>query len=147
VTLIYADTSALLRAYFVDEPDHAALRALLLEGEEPVVSSELARVEFAAAIGRVRKARRLRRWRDLLARFDADCQEEGPIALVRLRPDIVLPVAYRLVVEHALRTLDALHLAVALEEGPRLAGGGDMVFVTRDAEQAAAARAMGLVVR
>ena len=50
MTLLYADTSALVRAYFEDEPDHAPLRERLLEGGEPVVTSELARVELASAI-------------------------------------------------------------------------------------------------
>lgn len=147
MSLLYADTSALLRAYFADEPEHAELRAMLLEGEEPVVTTELTRVELASAVRAAASAGRFRRWRALLARIDADCGEDGPIALLRLRPEAILPAAYRLVLEHRLRTLDALHLAVALEECPALAGGEDVVFVTRDGQQAAAAEAVGLPVR
>lgn len=147
MTLLYADTSALLRAYFADEPEHSELRAMLLEGEEPVVTTELTRVELASAVRAAATAGRFRRWSGLLARIDADCQEDGPIALLRLRPEVVLPAAYRLVLEHRLRTLDALHLAVALEECPALAGGEDVAFVTRDGDQAAAAEAVGLLVR
>lgn len=147
MSLLYADTSALIRAYFTDEPDHAELRGLLLEGDEPVVTSELARVELASAVRAAARAGRLRRWRALLFRFDADCQEEGPIALLRLRAEAVLPTAHRLVLDHRLRTLDALHLAVALEECPALAGGEEVVFVTRDDDQSAAARALGFTLR
>ncbi len=50
MTIFYADTSALVRALFVDEPDHVELRRLLLEGETPVVTSELTRVELASAV-------------------------------------------------------------------------------------------------
>lgn len=147
MSLVYADTSALLRAYFADEPDHAGLRAMLLEGGEPVVTSELARMELASAVRAAATAGRLRRWRGVLARFDADCQDDGPIALLRLRPEVVLPTAYELVLKHRVRTLDALHLAAAVEECPALAPGEAVVFVTRDANQAATAVALGLVGR
>ncbi len=147
MSLLYADPSALVRAYFADEPDHASLRSLLLEGAEPVVTSELARVELASAVRAASRAGRLRKWRGLLARIDADCGEEGPLTLLALRPAVVLEPAYRLVLEHRLRTLDAVHLAVALAECPALADGEEVVFVTRDEEQAAAAAAVGLAVR
>ena len=144
MSLLYADTSALLRAYFVDEPEHEELRGMLLDGEEPVVTSELARVEMGSAIRAAARGGRLRRWKALLARFDADCQEDGPIALLRLRSELVFPSAYRLVLEHRMRTLDALHLAVAIEECPAVAGDEEVVFVTRDADQGVAAAAAGL---
>jgi predicted nucleic acid-binding protein len=144
VTVLYADPSAIIRAYFADEPDHDELRALLLESGEAVVTSELARVELASAVRAAARAARLRRWRGLLARLDADCGEEGPLTLLAMRPAVVLGPAYRLVLEYRLRTLDAIHLAVALEEGPALAGGEEVVLVTRDEAQAEAAAALGL---
>ncbi|MGH2747905.1 MAG: type II toxin-antitoxin system VapC family toxin [Actinomycetota bacterium] len=147
MSLLYADSSALIRAYFADEADHTDLRNMLLEGDEPVVTSELSRVELASAIRAAARGGRLRRWRLVLARIDADCQEDGPVALLRLRPEVVLPVAYALVIERRLRTLDAIHLAVAAEECPALAGDDDVVFVTRDHDQAAAASALGFVRR
>jgi predicted nucleic acid-binding protein len=147
VSLIYADSSALVRAYFPDEPDHAELRTLLLEGSEPVVTSEIARLELASAARAASIDGRLPRWSELLARFDADLAEGGSIGPIGLRPDLILPAAYRLVVEHRLRTLDAIHLAVCVEECPAFAGDDDIVFVTRDKGQAAAARALGLTTR
>lgn len=144
MTLLYADTSAIVRAYFPDEDDHAALRALILEGEEPVVTSEIARVEIASAVTAAARAKRLRRPDAFVDRFDADTAEDGPIALLRFDGG-VLARAHRLVVEEKLRTLDAIHLAVALDELPRL-GGKDIAIVTRDIRQAAAAKRNALAV-
>jgi len=144
VSLIYADSSALVRAYFPDEPDHADMRTLLLEGNEPVVTSEIARLELASAARAASSGGRMSRWSELLARIDLDLTEGGPIGPIGLRPDLILPAAYRLVVEHRLRTLDAIHLAVCVEECPAFAGDDTIIFVTRDREQAAAARALGL---
>ena len=147
MSLLYADTSALICAYFADEPDHTELREALLEGDDPVVTCEIARVELASAVRAAARGGRLRRWRDVLARFDADCQEEGSIMLLRLRSESVLPAARRLVLQHQVRTLDALHVAVAVTECPSLAGDDDVVFVTRDADQAKAVEALGFAVR
>lgn len=63
-----------------------------------------------------------------------------------MRPRRTLDTARRLVLTQRLRTLDAIHLAVALEEGRALAGDDPFVFVTRDGYQAAAAAALGLTV-
>jgi hypothetical protein len=79
-----------------------------------------------------------------LERFDADCSNHGPIALLRLDAARVFPLAYRLLTEHDLRTFDALHLAVASTSATALAGGDSVVLVTRDERQAAAAATMGL---
>jgi hypothetical protein len=147
LTLLYADPSALIRAYFSDEPDHERLRMLLLEGDQAVVTSEVARLELASATTAAARGGRLRRPERLLARMDLDCAQGGPIALIRLRPEVVFPAAYRLVRDHRLRTLDSLHLAVALEECPALARDDEVVFVTRDRDQAAAASALGLVLQ
>ncbi|MGH8886573.1 MAG: hypothetical protein ACRDYX_15630 [Egibacteraceae bacterium] len=48
-----------------------------------------------------------------------------------------------LLLRHALRTLDALHLAIAEHEGQRLASGEPLVFVTRDQGQQDTAKALG----
>lgn len=146
VALYYADTSALVRAYFADEVDHSLLRELLLEDGNPVVTSEITRVEIASAVRAASSGGRLRRWRALLARIDADCGAGGPVMLLALRLDLVLPAARSLVLDHGLRTLDALHLAVAIEQCPILVDDGEITFVTRDRVQAAAAEALGFLV-
>lgn len=140
----YADTSALVGAYLANEAGHTMLRALLLEGDRPVVTSELTRVEFASAVTTAGRAGRLRRPMVLLDRFDRDCSGNGPVTLLTLNPATVLPLARRLVREHTVRTLDAIHLAVALTDAVELAAGEPVSMVTRDRAQAAAAESLGL---
>lgn len=120
---------------------------MFFDGHERVVSSEIARVEMASAVMAAERSGRLPRWRELLATIDDDCTGRGPIALLELRPEVIMPTVYRLVTDHRLRTLDAIHLAVALEECPRVSAGERVEFVTRDRDQATAARALGLRVR
>lgn len=147
MTVLYADTSALVRAYLQDEPDHAQVRAVLLEGADPVVSSELARVEFASAVRAAGRTARIAEQQQLLDLFDVDCKADGPIKLLTLSPEAILPSAHRLVLDYHLRTLDAIHLAVALRHRDQVAEIAEFAFVTRDAEQATAAAALGLEVR
>jgi uncharacterized protein len=149
VTLLYADTSALVRCWLPDEDrsDSEHLRRLLLEGEDPVVTSELTRLEVASAVHAAVRAGRLRRADGVLRRADRDWGVEGPVALLALRPAEVLPAARQIVLDHPVRTLDALHLAVATTTAAELAAGDPVEFVTRDARQADAAKALGLPVR
>lgn len=147
MTLFYADSSALVRAYFADEPDHAELRSLLLEQREPVVTSEITRLELASAVRAASVAGRISRVKELLARIDGDLAEDGGLIAIDLRADVIFPTAYRLILEHRLRPLDAIHVAVCTEDCPALAGDDEIIFVTRDANQAKAARALGLNVR
>jgi uncharacterized protein len=146
MTLRYVDTSALVRCYFPDEPEHDELRALLLDGSEPVVTSELTRLELASAAYAAHRAGRLPDPAELLAVVDLDCGEDGPIALLRMQPDVVFEPAGALVAHHALRSLDALHLAVARSTAADLAAGEPVVLVTRNRRQAAAAAALGMPV-
>jgi hypothetical protein len=53
-------------------------------------------------------------------------------------------LARKLVLDHPLRTLDAIHLATALIEATAFAGGDEVAMVTRDQRQATAAKACGL---
>ncbi|MGH3665378.1 MAG: type II toxin-antitoxin system VapC family toxin [Egibacteraceae bacterium] len=147
MTLRYVDTSALVRAYLVDEPDHVALSHLLFDSVDAVVTSELALLEFSAAAARAHRAGRIPSAEPLRQRFADDCRPGGAILLLQLRVREVLRRANTLVRAHPLRTLDALHLAVALEDARPLAVGDALLFVTRDREQAAAAAACGLRVQ
>lgn len=146
MTLVYADPSAIARAYFPDEPDHHALRSMLLESEEMVVTSELTRVELARAVRAAARAGRVMRWQELLGQIEAGFGGDGLLRLIAFRRELVVDAAHALVLAHRLGTLDAIHLAVALRECPPLADGENIVFVTRDEEQAAAAAALGLTV-
>lgn len=145
--MLYADSSALVRAYFEDEDDHRVLRDLLLESGERVVTSELARIELASAIQSADRAGRIRDAQALEQSIEVDFDVGGPLILLDLDARVTLPTAHKLVREHRLRTLDAIHLAVALEDAPAYAGADEVVLVTRDADQAAAAQALGLAVR
>ncbi|MDP9644279.1 putative nucleic acid-binding protein [Actinopolyspora lacussalsi] len=147
MTLLYADTSSLIRAYLADEAEHAEFRELLLEGELPVVTSELTRVEFASAVSAAQRGNRVEISSHVINRFDWDCGEEGVITPLRLNPGLLLPRAKELVIGYAIRTLDAIHLAAALEQAAPLAAGDDLVIVTRDTRQAAVATEKGLFVR
>jgi predicted nucleic acid-binding protein len=135
----FVDTSALARVYLEDEPDSSGLRTLLLDSREAVVASELARVELARSAKGAERSGRLASATILLERIDADLND--PIGVIDLEPSTVLPSARELVLEHRLGTLDAIHLAVALELRDELEDG--VVFITRDADQAAAAKALG----
>jgi predicted nucleic acid-binding protein len=147
MSLLYADSSALLRAYFADEDEHLELRSLLLEAHEQVVTSEITRLELASAVRSAYSAGRVARSRDLLGRIEGDLADDGPISPIELRADVILPAAYRFILEHRLRLLDAIHLAVCVEDCPGISGGDEVVFVTRESDQAKAARALGLEVR
>ena len=137
--VLFADTSALARVYLEDEPDARTLRTLLLDSDEAVVVSELVRVELARSAKGAERAGRLTSAAMMLDLVDDDL--DGPITVVDLDPPEILPSARELVLEHRLGTLDAIHLAVAVDF--RDTGPDEVVFVTRDADQAAAAKALG----
>lgn len=147
MNVLYGDPSAIVGAYFSDEDGHAALREMLLLGDEPVVMSEIGRIEITSAIVAARRADRIPDSAQVLARFEADCRPGGPLKLLALRSSKVMERARQLVVDHPLRALDAIHLAVALEDGLALAGDDGLTFVTRGQQQADAARAVGFRVR
>jgi predicted nucleic acid-binding protein len=141
MALLYADTSALARLYLRDEPDSDELIELLLASSEPVITSELARTELARAVKSAERTGRILDADPILERIDAHLGTR--IALIELRATI-LPSARDLLLHHRLSTLDAIHLAVAIEEGEAL--GEPIVFVTRDGEQSIAASELGLEV-
>lgn len=145
MSLYYADTSALARAYLSDEDDHAALRELLLESDAPVLTSELATVELTAAMTAAERAKRIADATVVIRQIDADISGD-PVALVSLDPVTVLPLARRLIETHPLFAVDAIHLAVALADAPSYARGQPVTLVTCDLRQRAAGRAEGLLV-
>jgi len=141
--VLYADTSAITRAYLADEAEYVQLDALLHAAAQPILTSEIARVEFAGAAVRAARAGRIGSAHVLIRSFDSDCRPDASISLVPLDRDAVMGPAQQLAVAHGLRALDAIHLAVALVEAGR-AGSAPFAFLTRDDHQAAAARGEGL---
>ena len=145
--VLYADTSAVVGAYLSDEAEHVALKELLFSRVHSVLTSELTRVEFASAATAAMRLGRISDHLGLLRQFDHDTATGGHFGVIPLAPHRILPAARRLVLEnHPLRTLDAIHLAVALYEVSALTGGEPAVMVTRDRRQADVAKANGLSV-
>ncbi len=122
------DASALMKLVR-REDETAALRDWMsVRSEQPVISSELGRVEVLRAARRVGD-RASTEARAVVADLDL-------VPLDRAVQDLACDVA-----GPPLRTLDALHLASATQLGEDLAA-----FVTYDQRLAAAARTAGLVV-
>jgi uncharacterized protein len=130
VTLFYADASALVKLVR-DEAESDALRAYL-EGAD-LVSSELVLTEVPRA---VRRAAALDPDLPLDLLLDRTGQLLDAVALATL--DRALLAGAGALAEPALRALDAIHVATAIDLHPVDA------FVTYDERQAAAARLAGL---
>lgn len=141
MTTLYADSSALVRAYLGDEPGSTTLRHFLLESDELVVTSELSLLEVTRALCAAERSGRIPTGGKALEGVEADFSTGGPVLVIGLRANPVLRRARAVVLAHRVGTLDAIHLAVALEE--RSALDEPIVFVTRDDEQAIAARELG----
>ena len=120
---VYLDSSAIVRLA-VAEPESAALRRYL-RGRSPLVASALAKVEVGRALLPVGDSA-VRRGHEVLARLELLRVSDRVLALAeRLRP-------------FELRTLDAIHLATALQLE------GDLTrLVTYDRRLHAAASAAG----
>lgn len=120
--MIYLDTSAAAKA-LIDEDGSAAMRRAFADGT-PFVSSRLLAVELHALADR--------------RAISTDAAQEllDRVALVSLSDDTL---ARAVVLHSGLRTLDALHLATALEIGDALTS-----ILTFDLEFAAAAERFGL---
>ena len=130
MAFFYADASALVKL-LRDEPESDALRAFLANSD--IVSSELVLTEVPRAIRRA-AARDPRLALDILIERAGETLDA--IALLPLERDLLL-VAGALE-EPALRALDAIHVAAAVDLAP-IDG-----FVSYDERQAAAARLAGL---
>lgn len=144
--ITYTDPSAIMGVLLRDAPDHEELVRLLLYGDGPVLTSELATVEVASACMAAERGGRIDDGRRLTDGFRALCGPGGRIRLLDLAPTSVFAKACGLMQEHRLYALDAVHVAVALTEVVPLAAGEPVRFVTRDRTQAQAARALGFTV-
>ena len=130
MALFYADASALVKLVR-EEPESDVLRVFL--GDADLVSSELVLTEVPRAIRRA-VSRDPRLVLDLLMARAGEVVD----AVAVLPIDRALLLAAGALSEPALRALDAIHIASAVDLSP-LDG-----FVTYDERQAAAARLSGL---
>lgn len=130
MSLFYADASALVKLVR-DEPESPALRSFLADAD--LVSCELVLTEVPRAIRRAAA-------HDPLLPEDVLTVRTGELldAVALLPLDRALLVAAGALAEPALRALDAVHVAAAVDLSPLDA------FVTYDARQGAAARLAGL---
>lgn len=130
MAIFYADTSALVKLVR-DEPESKALRAFLADAD--LVSSDLIMTEVPRTVRRAVAD-------DPVLPRDLLLERAGALVeAIALRPvDRPLLAAAGALEEPALRALDAIHVASALDLHPVDA------FVTYDERQAAAARLAGM---
>jgi predicted nucleic acid-binding protein len=130
VALLYADASALVKLVR-DEPESEGLRAFLSGAD--LVSCELVLAELPRAIRRATAGDPRLPLRSLIARA---AELLDAVALLPLERSLL--AAAGALAEPALRALDAIHVAAALDLSPLDA------FVSYDERQSAAARLAGL---
>lgn len=142
--IVYLDSSIFARAYLPDEPGHHAARDLLNSDEFVLVSGTWTRVEVAAALSRAALGGRLDPGPAIKA-FDHDFAEDGRVTPLVWPQHRIEHAARAIAIEHRLRSLDALHLAVARLCIPALGvdTGEPQGFATRDGKQAEVAQAYG----
>jgi predicted nucleic acid-binding protein len=140
VTAAYVDTSALAK-WYLNEPRSEDFAAWVT-GQRTVGISRLTVVEFRCLLARRRRAREIaaRVERRIVAAFDDDVRR-GFVDVYPLddRHAIAAVEIMTALPRHPLRTLDALHLAIARETGAP-------ALVTADRIMAAAARSLGMEV-
>ena len=144
--IAYLDSSVLVRFYTHDEHGHEKAVALLEDPDVTRVTGKWTRIEVSGAL--IRAARSGRSDTDeegLLAALDADLDTTGRVAELTVAQEHVEEKALELVREHALRALDAWHLAVASLTVPALARPEqeEIGFASRDEDQATVAEKLG----
>lgn len=134
---IYADTSVLV-AFVFDEPDSDRVRDWFRRANQPIIVSDLARLEFPAVVTRSARTRRLDPSEASAALASFDWLAARSRSLRHDRADFA--AAEMLVRDFAtkLAAPDALHLASAKNVGAMLA--------TLDVRLAEAARGQGVKV-
>jgi len=142
--IVYLDSSVLARAYLADESAHADAVAMLEDPDLGLITGTWSRIEVSGELVRAARAGRGDE-KGLLSLLDADLATDGPVTVIAADREEVEAQALQLVREHAIRALDAWHLATAKLVLPRLVEPGEEVgFATRDQAQSVVASALGL---
>jgi uncharacterized protein len=142
--IVYLDSSVLARAYLADETGHKAAASLLEDPDTALITGTWTRIEVSGALVRAARAGRGDE-AGLLDLLDEDLRTDGPVTVVAADQAEVEQRALRLVREHAIRAMDAWHLAVAALTLPNLAEPGEEAgFATRDEAQSRVAASLGL---
>ena len=141
--IAYLDSSVLARAYLVDEDGHQEASALLADPDIATVTGTWTRIEVSGALVRAARTGRGDE-KGLLALLDADLA--GQVIVLGAPQDQVEQHALQLVRQHALRAMDAWHLAVAaIVVPPLLEPGEPRAFASRDEAQRQVAEELGFV--
>ena len=141
--IAYLDSSVLARAYLVDEDGHQEASAMLADPDIATVTGTWTRIEVSGALVRAARAGRGDE-KGLLALLDGDLA--GPVIVLGAPQDQVEQHALQLVRQHALRAMDAWHLAVAaIVVPPLLEPGEPRAFASRDEAQRQVAEELGFV--
>ena len=141
--IAYLDSSVLARAYLVDEEGHQQSSALLADPDIATVTGTWTRIEVSGVLVRAARAGRGDE-KGLVALLDGDLA--GPVIVLGAPQDQVEQRALQLVRQHALRAMDAWHLAVAaIVVPPMLAPGEPCAFASRDEAQRRVAAELGFV--
>jgi predicted nucleic acid-binding protein len=144
--IVYLDSSVLARSYLSDEDGHREAVALLNDPHVTNVTGTWTRIEVSGALVRAaRSGRNDSDEQELLALLDADLGAQGCVTELTVAQAATEEKTLGLVREHALRTLDAWHLAVASLTVPTLAAPEkeEVGFASRDDEQASVAEQLG----
>ena len=142
--IVYLDSSVLARAYLADEVGHAESNALLENADDvALVTGTWTRIEVSGALIRAARSGRIDA-KGLLDLLDADLAPDGPVTVLSAPQEEIEETALSLVREHAVRAMDAWHLAVALLTLPQLVESGEeLSFASRDTAQAKVAELLG----
>lgn len=141
--IVYLDSSVLARAYLADEVGHAESAALLENADVALVTGTWTRIEVSGALIRAARSGRIDA-KGLLDLLDADLAPDGPVTVLSPPQEEIEATALSLVREHAIRAMDAWHLAVASLTLPQLAESGEgLLFASRDTDQAEVAERLG----
>jgi predicted nucleic acid-binding protein len=139
--IAYLDSSILTRAYLVDEDGHEDAARLLHDPEIATVTGSWTRIEVSGALVRAARAGRGDE-QGLLELLDADLA--GPVVVLAAPQEQVEHDALKLVRDHALRAMDAWHLATAaITIPPLLEPHEPRAVASRDEAQRAVAEQLG----
>jgi uncharacterized protein len=144
--IVYLDSSVLARSYLHDEEGHLQAVALLENPDVMPVTGKWTRIEVSGALIRAARSDRSDTdEQDLLALLDADLAADGRVTELTVPQADVEERTLALMRQHALRTLDTWHLAVASLTVPALAEPEqeEIAFASRDEDQATVAEQLG----
>ncbi|MEP6478222.1 MAG: type II toxin-antitoxin system VapC family toxin [Rhodoglobus sp.] len=144
--IVYVDSSAVVRSYLPDEPDHDTFRELVA-GPTTTITGSWTRIEVTGSLVRAARAGRT----DVSAALEFFRREtapgSGPLLVVDVSQADIEGRALQIVRDTGIRSMDAWHLACAAIATDALREPGEeRAFATRDNAQADIARSLGFTI-